>query len=161
MVVADNVAVLVDQVYAAPGVIPVGDRARLAVFAYSVQILCDFSGYTDMAVGLGRILGIELPPNFNLPYTSQSITEFWQRWHISLSTWLRDYLYIPLGGNRRGPTRTHVNLMLTMLLGGLWHERAGTSSCGWIARDPTSRSNGYYAVRGRPRLRGGRVSGRG
>jgi len=120
MVVADNVAILVDQVYAAPGVFS-SATVWLAVFAYSVQILCDFSGYTDMAVGLGRILGIELPPNFNLPYTSQSITEFWQRWHISLSTWLRDYLYIPLGGNRRGPTRTHVNLMLTMLLGGLWH----------------------------------------
>ena len=70
---------------------------------------------------LGRIMGIALPPNFNLPYTAQSVTEFWQRWHISLSTWLRDYLYIPLGGNRKGPTRTHINLLLTMLLGGLWH----------------------------------------
>ena len=120
MVVADNVAVLVDQVYAAPGVFSPA-TVWLAVFAYSVQILCDFSGYTDMAVGLGRIIGIRLPPNFNLPYTAQSITEFWQRWHISLSTWLRDYLYIPLGGNRKGPARTHVNLLLTMLLGGLWH----------------------------------------
>jgi alginate O-acetyltransferase complex protein AlgI len=120
MVVADNVAVLVDQVYAAPGAFSPA-TVWLAVFAYSVQILCDFSGYTDMAVGLGRIMGIQLPPNFNLPYTAQSITEFWQRWHISLSTWLRDYLYIPLGGNRKGPARTHVNLLLTMLLGGLWH----------------------------------------
>jgi len=120
MVVADNVAVLVDQVYAAPAVFSSG-TVWLAVFGYSVQILCDFSGYTDMAVGLGRIMGITLPPNFNLPYTAQSITEFWQRWHISLSTWLRDYLYIPLGGNRKGPTRTHINLLLTMLLGGLWH----------------------------------------
>jgi alginate O-acetyltransferase complex protein AlgI len=120
MVVADNLATLVDQVYAAPGVFSPA-TVWLAVFAYSVQILCDFSGYTDMAVGLGRMLGITLPPNFNLPYTAQSITEFWQRWHISLSTWLRDYLYIPLGGNRKGPARTQINLLLTMLLGGLWH----------------------------------------
>ena len=120
MVVADNLAVFVDQVYSAPAVFSPA-TVWLAVFAYSAQILCDFSGYTDMAVGLGRMLGITLPHNFNLPYTAQSITEFWQRWHISLSTWLRDYLYIPLGGNRNGPVRTYINLLLTMLLGGLWH----------------------------------------
>ena len=74
-----------------------------------------------MAIGLGRIMGFKLPENFNLPYASQSITEFWRRWHISLSTWLRDYLYVPLGGNRKGSVRTYINLMLTMLLGGLWH----------------------------------------
>jgi alginate O-acetyltransferase complex protein AlgI len=89
--------------------------------AYSIQILFDFWGYTDMAMGIGKMLGIELPQNFNLPYTAQSITEFWTRWHISLSTWLRDYLYISLGGNRKGNLRTYVNLMITMLLGGLWH----------------------------------------
>jgi alginate O-acetyltransferase complex protein AlgI len=120
LVVADNVAVLVDQVYKAPGVFSTA-TVWLAVFAYSVQILCDFSGYTDMAVGLGRVLGFTLPRNFDLPYTSQSITEFWRRWHITLSTWLRDYLYIPLGGNRRGRARAQINLLLTMLLGGLWH----------------------------------------
>ena len=120
LVVADNVAIMVDQIYRSPSVFS-SSTIWLGVFAYSVQILCDFSGYTDMARGVGRMLGFELPRNFDLPYTSQSITEFWQRWHISLSTWLRDYLYIPLGGNRKGNFRTYVNLMITMLLGGLWH----------------------------------------
>jgi alginate O-acetyltransferase complex protein AlgI len=120
LVVADNMAVLVDRVYGAPAVFS-SATVWLAVLAYSAQILCDFSGYTDMAVGLGRMLGFVLPPNFNLPYTAESVTEFWQRWHISLSTWLRDYLYIPLGGNRKGAARTLANLLVTMLLGGLWH----------------------------------------
>ena len=120
MVIADNVAVMVDQIYAAPSVFSSG-TVWLAVGAYSVQILFDFSGYTDMARGIGKMVGIELPPNFNLPYTAQSLTEFWNRWHISLYTWLRDYLYISLGGNRKGRVRTYINLMLTMLLGGLWH----------------------------------------
>ena len=93
----------------------------LAVFAYAIQIYCDFSGYSDMAIGTARMLGFHLNRNFYMPYISTSLTEFWQRWHISLSTWLRDYLYIPLGGNRRGQRRTYVNLMITMLLGGLWH----------------------------------------
>src|SRR5690606_7331546 len=92
-----------------------------AVISYSIQIYFDFSGYSDMAIGVAKVIGFDLPVNFNLPYVSRSITEFWQRWHISLSTWLRDYLYIPLGGNRKGVFRTYVNLMLTMLLGGLWH----------------------------------------
>jgi len=91
------------------------------LYYFSLQIYCDFSGYTDIARGTSRLLGIELPENFNQPYLSQTITEFWRRWHISLSSWLRDYLYIPLGGNRSGRLRTYGNLMLTMVLGGLWH----------------------------------------
>ena len=94
--------------------------------AYSFQIYFDFSAYSDMAIGLGLMLGFVFPKNFDSPYISQSITEFWRRWHISLSTWLRDYLYIPLGGNRRGNVRTYVNLALVMLLGGLWHGAAYT-----------------------------------
>lgn len=96
-------------------------QAWTGVFAYAFQIYFDFSGYSDMAIGLGLMLGFQFKRNFNLPYLSESITEFWRRWHISLSTWLRDYLYIPLGGNRRGNRRTYLNLALVMLLGGLWH----------------------------------------
>ncbi len=94
--------------------------------AYAFQIYFDFSGYSDMAIGLGLMLGFVFPKNFDSPYQSRSITEFWRRWHISLSTWLRDYLYLPLGGNRKGPGRTYVNLLLVMLLGGLWHGAAWT-----------------------------------
>lgn len=120
MVVADNMAIMADVVYTTPHLFSSG-TVWLGVLAYSVQILFDFSGYTDMALGVGRMLGFRLPENFNFPYTAQSITEFWQRWHMSLSTWLRDYVYISFGGNRRGPARTYMNLMATMLLGGLWH----------------------------------------
>jgi alginate O-acetyltransferase complex protein AlgI len=95
--------------------------AWLGLVGYAFQIYFDFSGYSDMAVGLALMMGFVLIQNFDSPYKSQSITEFWRRWHISLSTWLRDYLYIPLGGNRKGPGRTYVNLMTVMLLGGLWH----------------------------------------
>jgi len=95
--------------------------AWFGVTAYSMQIYYDFSGYTDMAIGLGLMLGFVFPKNFDSPYISQSITEFWRRWHISLSSWLRDYLYIPLGGNRKGTVRTYIYLALVMLLGGLWH----------------------------------------
>ena len=95
--------------------------AWLGVAAYAFQIYFDFSGYSDMAIGLGRMFGFRFPENFNSPYRSKSITEFWRRWHISLSSFLRDYLYIPLGGNRLGSGRTYVNLMLVMLIGGLWH----------------------------------------
>jgi alginate O-acetyltransferase complex protein AlgI len=95
--------------------------AWYGVTAYAFQIYFDFSGYSDMAIGLGLMLGFVFPKNFDSPYISQSITEFWRRWHISLSTWLRDYLYVPLGGNRKGPLRTYVNLFIVMLLGGLWH----------------------------------------
>jgi D-alanyl-lipoteichoic acid acyltransferase DltB (MBOAT superfamily) len=96
----------------------------MAIYGYSIQIYCDFSGYSDMAIGLAALMGFRLPINFNSPYKAVNITEFWRRWHISLSSWLRDYLYISLGGNRRGKIRTYVNLMLTMLLGGLWHGAA-------------------------------------
>lgn len=98
-----------------------GVETLLAVVGYSAQIYLDFSGYSDLSIGLSRTLGIELPQNFCSPYKSVSITDFWRRWHISLSSWLRDYLYIPLGGNRRGPWRTRLNLMLTMTVGGIWH----------------------------------------
>jgi alginate O-acetyltransferase complex protein AlgI len=119
-VIADQVALAVDPVFKAPG--EFGSAALwLAVLGYAVQIYCDFSGYTDMALGLAHTLGFKLPNNFNAPYLASSPADFWRRWHISLSRWLRDYLYIPLGGNRHGPTRTMVNLFVTMLLGGLWH----------------------------------------
>jgi alginate O-acetyltransferase complex protein AlgI len=107
--------------------------------AYSFQIYFDFSGYSDMAIGLGLMLGFVFPKNFDSPYRSRSITEFWQRWHISLSSWLRDYLYLPLGGNRRGARRTYLNLGIVMLLGGLWHGAAlqfvvwGGIHGGWLA----------------------------
>lgn len=91
------------------------------ILAYSVQIYCDFSAYSDIAIGVALLLGLQLPDNFNAPYTAQTIQDFWRRWHITLSSWLRDYLYIPLGGNRKGRTRTYVNVLLTFLLGGLWH----------------------------------------
>ena len=99
-------------------------EAWYGVTAYAFQIYFDFSGYSDMAIGLGLMLGFMFPKNFDSPYRSQSITEFWHRWHISLSTWLRDYLYVPLGGNRKGQARTYVNLLIVMLLGGLWHGAA-------------------------------------
>ena len=98
--------------------------AWYGVTAYAFQIYFDFSGYSDMAIGLGLMLGFVFPKNFDSPYISQSMTEFWRRWHISLSTWLRDYLYVPLGGNRKGPVRTYANLFVVMVLGGLWHGAA-------------------------------------
>lgn len=120
VLLADNMAVFADPVFANPGFY---DAATLwlALGAYSVQIFCDFCGYSLMAIGVARILGFELPVNFKMPYLSKSITEFWRRWHISLSFWLRDYLYISLGGNRKGELSTYVNSFITMLLGGLWH----------------------------------------
>jgi alginate O-acetyltransferase complex protein AlgI len=120
IVIADHMASVVDPVFSTPELY--GTAALwFAALAYAVQIYCDFSGYSDMAIGIGRILGYRLPRNFDRPYSSCSPRELWTRWHISLSSWLRDYLYIPLGGNRRGSVRTHWNLMVTMLLGGLWH----------------------------------------
>jgi len=101
-----------------------GVDAWYGVVSYAFQIYFDFSGYSDIAIGLGLMLGFVFPKNFDSPYSSESITEFWRRWHISLSSWLRDYLYIPLGGNRHGKARTYINLALTMLLGGLWHGAA-------------------------------------
>jgi len=93
----------------------------MGVYGYALQIYCDFSGYTDIALGVALMLGFRLPVNFNSPYKATSISNFWHRWHISLSRWLRDYLYIPLGGNRKGKIRTYANILTTMLLGGLWH----------------------------------------
>ncbi len=98
-----------------------GFTSLMAVYAFTFQLYCDFSGYTDLASGISLLAGYRLPRNFRLPYHSATITEFWRRWHISLSSWLRDYLYIPLGGNRKGAVRTYINLLLTMLFGGLWH----------------------------------------
>lgn len=120
VVIADRLAVCVNAVYDTPAAYS-GLSILGAVVAYSIQIYCDFSGYSDMAIGVARVLGYDLGRNFNLPYLSRNMTEFWKRWHISLSAWLQEYLYISLGGNRKGKIRTYVNLMLTMILGGLWH----------------------------------------
>jgi len=121
VVISDYISInFVDRVFASP-LSYSGFENLLATYGYSVQIYCDFSGYTDMAIGVALLLGFRLPINFNSPYKAVNITDFWHRWHISLSSWLRDYLYIPLGGNRKGTVRTYANLMVTMLLGGLWH----------------------------------------
>ncbi len=122
---ADQLAVCADTVFADPAFFSSG-TCWLAIAAYTGQIYYDFSGYTDMAIGLARMFGFEFPQNFDHPYLGRSITEFWRRWHISLSSWLRDYLYISLGGNRRGRVRTYANLLITMLLGGLWHGASWT-----------------------------------
>lgn len=123
VVIADNCAIVANRVF--------NDYTRyegmdvvLGVLAFTVQIYCDFSGYSDIARGLAKLLGFELMLNFKLPYLAQSPSDFWSRWHVSLSTWLRDYLYVPLGGNRKGERKTYRNLALTMLLGGLWHGAA-------------------------------------
>ncbi len=120
LVISDRIAPHVDLIFGAPGSYD-GFTLLQGVLGYAVQIYCDFSGYSDMAIGCARMMGFRFMENFQMPYSAVSITEFWRRWHISLSTWFRDYLYIPLGGNRKGPIRTYVNLMLTMLLCGLWH----------------------------------------
>ncbi|MCK9558004.1 MAG: MBOAT family protein [Candidatus Cloacimonetes bacterium] len=120
-IIADYLSVnFVDRVFDNPMLFS-GMENLFGVYAYALQIYCDFSGYSDIAIGLAALLGFDLPINFNSPYKAHSITDFWRRWHISLSSWLRDYLYIPLGGNRKGKIRQHMNLMTTMLLGGLWH----------------------------------------
>lgn len=121
--IADGLAMSVNSVYNSSGVVSSTDVA-LATLLFAFQIFCDFSGYTDIARGVAKLLGIELALNFDLPYFSRNPSEFWRRWHISLSSWLRDYLYIPLGGNRKGNRRTYINLMATMTLGGLWHGAA-------------------------------------
>jgi alginate O-acetyltransferase complex protein AlgI len=125
MCVADGLSQVVDPVFNNPLAASTLD-SWLAVYAYAVQIYCDFSGYTDTAIGTALLFGFRFPDNFNYPYAATSFQEFWRRWHMTLSRFLRDYLYIALGGNRFGPTRTQVNLMLTMLLGGLWHGAAWT-----------------------------------
>lgn len=124
VVFADPIAtLLVDPVFGSPALHSRTD-ILLAIVGYAVQIYCDFSAYSDMAIGLALLLGFQFPQNFNRPYTAITLQEFWHRWHMSLSRWLRDYLYIPLGGNRRGRRRTYLNLFLTFLLGGLWHGAA-------------------------------------
>ena len=120
VMVADRLAFYADPILNAPKLYGSLDL-WLSMVGFSLQIYFDFSGYTDMARGLGRMLGLELTKNFDSPYHASSPSDFWTRWHITLSSWLRDYLYIPLGGNRKGKTRTDINLMITMLLGGLWH----------------------------------------
>jgi alginate O-acetyltransferase complex protein AlgI len=120
LVIADNLSVFVDDVFAKPLAFS-SLTVILAIVSYSIQIYCDFSGYSDMAIGAAKCLGYNFLPNFNMPYVSKNVTEFWKRWHISLSTWLQEYLYIPLGGNRKGKVRQYINLMITMILGGLWH----------------------------------------
>jgi alginate O-acetyltransferase complex protein AlgI len=125
VLIADSLAKLVDKSF-----LPNQDlscaAAWVSALAYTFQILFDFGGYSNMAVGLGFITGFSLPKNFEQPYSSQSITEFWRRWHISLSRWFRDYLYIPLGGNRHGAVRTYINLATIFLVCGLWHGAAWT-----------------------------------
>jgi alginate O-acetyltransferase complex protein AlgI len=120
VVLADHLAVFVNDVFAMPYAFG-SETVILAAISYSFQIYFDFSGYSDMAIGIAKCMGFDFSRNFNLPYISRNLTEFWKRWHISLSSWLQDYLYISLGGNRKGRGRTYINLILTMLLGGLWH----------------------------------------
>lgn len=121
--IADGLAPAVNAVFSSTGSVSASDIA-IATVLFAVQIFCDFSGYSDIARGVSKLMGIELMVNFRLPYLSRNPSEFWRRWHISLSSWLRDYLYIALGGNKRGEGRTYVNLMATMALGGLWHGAA-------------------------------------
>jgi alginate O-acetyltransferase complex protein AlgI len=116
---------LVEPVFSVPRSFGAGDTL-LAIYGYAAEIYCDFSGYTDIAIGCALLLGFRFPRNFNAPYKATTPQEFWRRWHISLSTWMRDYLYFPLGGSRKGHLRTGFNLMLTMLLAGLWHGAAWT-----------------------------------
>lgn len=120
VVIADSLSMYVDGLFSNPNNFSNTDLI-LGTYIFSFQIYCDFSGYSDIAKGIARMLGIEISSNFSSPYFSSSITEFWRRWHISLSSWLKDYLYISLGGNRKGTIRTYLNLIITMLLGGLWH----------------------------------------
>jgi alginate O-acetyltransferase complex protein AlgI len=136
-------------------------EAWLGVLSYAYQIYFDFSGYSDMAIGLGLMLGFVFPKNFDSPYKAESITDFWRRWHMSLSTWLRDYLYIPLGGNQRGRRRTYVNLALVMLLGGLWHGAAwnfvvwGGLHGGLLAVERLAGKRGLFSRLPRPARVGG------
>jgi D-alanyl-lipoteichoic acid acyltransferase DltB (MBOAT superfamily) len=124
MLISDFISTgFIDRVFDAPAIYS-GFENLMAVYGYGLQIYCDFSGYTDIAIGVAMFMGFRLPLNFNSPYKAENIGEFWRRWHISLSRWLKDYLYIPMGGNRKGPVRTGINLMITMLLGGLWHGAA-------------------------------------
>ena len=119
----DNISKFKDLIFNEPSLYT-GVQTLMGVLGYTMQIYCDFSGYSDMAIGIALMMGFRLGINFDSPYQSRNLTEFWRRWHISLSSWLRDYVYIPLGGNRKGTFRTYVNNFLTMLIGGLWHGAA-------------------------------------
>lgn len=121
VLIANNAAFIADQVFSIPASDISAGSAWLGIFCYSIQIYFDFSGYSDMAIGLGKMLGFNFKENFNYPYISLSIQDFWRRWHISLSTWFRDYLYIPLGGNQKGYYRTYLNLVIVFFITGLWH----------------------------------------
>jgi alginate O-acetyltransferase complex protein AlgI len=131
VLIADTLATVADPLFASANTLSTG-TAWLAAITYSFQLYFDFSGYSHMAIGLGWMTGFNFPQNFNFPYISRSITEFWRRWHISLSSWFRDYLYIPLGGNRGGPLATYRNLIIVFLLCGLWHG-AGWTFVAWGA----------------------------
>ncbi len=120
IVLADRLSVFVDQVFATPNAFG-SFTLFLGAIAYALQIYLDFSGYSDMAIGVAKILGFDLPRNFNIPYIAHNVTELWKRWHMTLSSWLMEYLYIPLGGSRKGKVRTYINLILTMVIGGIWH----------------------------------------
>ena len=121
MLISDYISInFVDRIFDAPAAYS-GFENLMGIYGYSLQIYCDFSGYTDIAIGVALLLGFRLPVNFNSPYKASNISGFWKRWHISLSSWLRDYLYIPLGGSRKGKIRMHLNILVVMLLGGLWH----------------------------------------
>ncbi|CAN0599979.1 unnamed protein product, partial [Ectocarpus sp. 12 AP-2014] len=124
--IADPMGLVADQIFAIPqaGLSP--ETAWLGAICYAFQLYFDFSAYSDMAIGLGRIFGFKFPINFNYPYVSQSVTEFWRRWHMTLSRWFRDYLYIPLGGNRGSAARTYLNLWIVFLATGIWHGAAWT-----------------------------------
>jgi D-alanyl-lipoteichoic acid acyltransferase DltB (MBOAT superfamily) len=127
ILVADTVAPLADAAFGQAAATAISTSAAwLGVLAYTLQIYFDFSGYSDMAIGLSLLFGVRLPYNFNSPYKAHNISEFWRRWHMTLSRFLRDYLYVPLGGNRRGRLRRYINLLVTMLLGGLWHGASWT-----------------------------------
>ena len=122
-IIADYISQYNDLIFLSPTGYS-GFESLMGLLGYVMQIYCDFSGYSDMAIGIAMIMGFKLMKNFDFPYKSKNLSEFWRRWHISLSTWLRDYVYIPLGGNRKGTLRTYINNFLTMLVGGLWHGAA-------------------------------------
>jgi len=154
VLLANPCGFVADAAFGAGSLLPL--EAWTGVVAYAFQIYFDFSGYSDMAIGLGLMLGFVFPKNFDSPYRAESLTDFWQRWHISLSTWLRDYLYLPLGGNRKGPWRTYANLGVVMLLGGLWHGAAwnfvvwGGLHGAWLALERAAGKRTLYG--GLPRV---------
>ncbi len=154
VLLANPCGFLADAAFDAGSLFPL--EAWTGILAYAFQIYFDFSGYSDMAVGLGLMFGFVFPKNFDSPYLAESLTDFWRRWHISLSTWLRDYLYLPLGGNRKGPRRTYVNLAVVMLLGGLWHGAAwnfvvwGGLHGAWLALERAIGKRSLYGGLPRP-----------